>query len=176
MNRIIKKIPSYLLITIFMLLIFIFFAKNYVNASQDNEILSVEKKYYYNVEELNISEETVSLDSVIVTLTKEESQKFLNYTIHDFTEVGCLNIEDLTEFTLDDVKNSINDSNFCENEMIDYENFRRILKLELEDKSINGVANAIRVLMNKDNILEVSPNYKLNLTAIPNDEHYENGN
>lgn len=73
--------------------------------------------------------------------------------------MGCLNVEYLTEFTLDDVKNSINDSNFCENEMIDYESFRRILKLELEDKSINGVTNAIRVLMNKDNVLDVSPNY-----------------
>lgn len=27
--------------------------------------------------------------------------------------------------------------------------------------------------MNKDNVLSVVPNYKIHLTALPNDEHYE---
>ena len=92
----------------------------------------------------------------------------------DFSEIGCLSIEDLTMHTVDDVENSYNENSAVTNKMIDYENFRRILKLEISDKSINGVINAIRILMNKDNVLSVVPNYKIHLTALPNDVHYEN--
>lgn len=41
--------------------------------------------------------------------------------------------------TVDDVENSYNENSAVTNKMIDYENFRRILKLEISDKSINGV-------------------------------------
>ena len=174
MNRIIKKGILYFLSLFFVLLLSLLSSGNYVYALGYNENLTIEEKEYYNVEELDISEENVSLDSVIITLTKEETIKFLNYTSDDFSEIGCLSIEDLTMHTVDDVENSYNENSAVTNKMIDYENFRRILKLEISDKSINGVINAIRILMNKDNVLSVVPNYKIHLTALPNDVHYEN--
>lgn len=174
MNRIIKKGILYFLSLFFVLLLSLLSSSNYVYALGYNGNLTTEEKEYYNVEELDISEKNVSLDSVIITLTKEETIKFLNYTSDDFSEIGCLSIEDLTMHTVDDVENSYNKNTAVTKKMIDYENFRRILKLEISDKSINGVINAIRILMNKDNVLSVIPNYKIHLTALPNDEHYKN--
>ena len=40
-------------------------------------------------------------DQVLVTLTKEETRKFLDYSAEDFREIGAKSVEDLTAATAD---------------------------------------------------------------------------
>ena len=46
-------------------------------------------------------------DQVLVTLTKEETRKFLDYSAEDFREVGAKSVEDLTASTADWVEKKV---------------------------------------------------------------------
>ena len=43
----------------------------------------------------------MSFERVLVTLTHEESMKFLNYTTEHFSEISCYRIDDLTVPTME---------------------------------------------------------------------------
>jgi len=70
-------------------------------------------------------------DSVIVTLTKEATLRFLTYTPDSFPEIGCVLVEDLTQFTVEWVKSQFLGEPTEDVMMVDVENFLRILRLEL---------------------------------------------
>ena len=46
-------------------------------------------------------------DQVLVTLTKEETRKFLDYSAEDFQEIGAKSVEDLTAATADWVEKKV---------------------------------------------------------------------
>ena len=46
-------------------------------------------------------------NQVLVTLTKEETRKFLDYSAEDFQEIGAKSVEDLTAATADWVEKKV---------------------------------------------------------------------
>ncbi len=52
----------------------------------------------------------IATDSVIVTLTKEETKKFKTYTANDFSEINCISVEELTQSTVDVVQSTVNNN------------------------------------------------------------------
>ncbi|MBO7369156.1 MAG: hypothetical protein J6U25_02600 [Clostridia bacterium] len=100
---------------------------------------------------------------VIITLTKEETFKFKEYTEKDFIDVGCTSVNDLTKWIVDYVYNVVNGIEVENNKYVDVENFRRILCLELSDKTKVGVLRAIKILKRRKDISYAEPNYLMEI-------------
>ena len=47
------------------------------------------------------------INSVIVTMTREATRKFIDYTPENFSDICCISVEDLTQDTVDYVRNVI---------------------------------------------------------------------
>lgn len=93
-----------------------------------------------------------SNEKIIIVLTKEETNKFREYSIADFAEIDCVSIIDLTGSIYDAVK-----YNNTKNTLIDIDNFNRILCLELEDKTKENVLESIKKLEHRNDILSAEP-------------------
>ena len=109
-------------------------------------------------------------DSVIVTLTLEETQKFKSYTTQDFSDVDCIAIEDLTQSTLEYAKAKHNNLNIEENPLINLENYRRILKLTLNEDNKDNVIETVHILNRREDIHIAAPNYIYSLNSGNEDE------
>lgn len=115
-------------------------------------------------------------DSVLITLTEEATRQFLTYTPESFPEVNCIHVEDLTQYTAEYVKDKIQ-GNYTEKSMlIDVEQFRRIMRLELKKKTKENVLHAIEVLQQREDILYAAPNYIYSIASTtPDDPYYVAG-
>lgn len=93
-------------------------------------------------------ESKISTTEVLVVLSTEESLKWKEYSVEDFEDVDCIAVEDLTSA----YKNKTTLKN----------DFKRILKISFEEKSINEVYNIIDTLNETyDEIEYAGPNYQL---------------
>ena len=63
----------------------------YASTLSNYEIIEEEKKYYTG----NLDDD-FSDDRIIIVLSKEETNKFKNYTPQDFPEINCKSVIDLT--------------------------------------------------------------------------------
>ena len=124
----------------------------------------VEEKKYYN----GTIEDDFSDDKIIIVLSKEETNKYKNYTISDFPEIDCKSVIDLTSNSNELLKNANN--NYNEQTLIDYEKFNRILCLELNQKSKENVLLGIKELEKREEILSAEPSFFIEMMATPNDE------
>jgi surface antigen bspA-like len=115
-------------------------------------------------------------DSVIVTLTEKATKQFLTYEPSDFSEIGCLSVEDLTKSTINSEKQESFSKKTSDGMMTDTTKFRRILQLELSEKSAENVLKSIEILEKREDILYAGPNFIYSVSAIPNDKYYENKN
>lgn len=121
-------------------------------------------------------------DIILVTLTRDATFKFKEYTISDFPDIQLANVAEMTELTSDRVKKQIKDISLGKNDYIDRDRidpniFRRILKLELAEKSKENVLRSINLLEKRNDVLSASPNYIGEyLTNTPNDPLYTQGN
>jgi len=111
-------------------------------------------------------------DSVIVTLTRKESTKFLSYSKKSFSEVDGVLVEDLTQSTLEFAKAKIEGKQVRDDILVDTEEFVRILRIELRDKTAKSVLSAIAALKKREDILSAEPNYIYSVCAVPNDTRY----
>ena len=109
-------------------------------------------------------------DGILVCITHEESMKFIEYTPEDFAEIGCTNIKDMSSAAAEQIQRVMRgeisedqwgawmDRNITQ-ERID--SFRRILFLELEDQTREGVLRALTIMEHKENIEKAQPNWTL---------------
>ena len=70
-------------------------------------------------------------DQVIVTLTKRETRKFLDYSADDFQEIDAVSVEDLTASTVGWVEKQVRGIPTEEEMLVNVENFRRVLCITL---------------------------------------------
>jgi subtilisin family serine protease len=161
-----SKLVVLLALLLCIALAFVFLAnENYENAVVDEQ--QVEKIYYDGSVEEDFAD-----DTVLITLNKEATRQFLTYTPEDFPEIDCCSVEDLTGCTVDWVEKQVNGEKTEETMLIDIENYRRILSLELSENSKENVVNAIKLLETREDIYSAKPNYTLTICAVPDDEYY----
>ena len=161
-NKMINKILMFIIIFssfIFSLNITNLYAKTYENSDT-----IVEEKTYYN----GTIEDNFSDDKIIIVLSKEETNKYKDYTISDFPEIDCQSVIDLTSNYNELLKNSNN--NYNDQTLINYEKFNRILCLELNQKSKENVLLGIKELEKREEILSAEPSFFIEMMATPNDE------
>ncbi len=173
MNKNKKAYVSYKIIYLHLVLVLLFsfscvftFSSMAIHANVsdniDNEAITEEKIYY----EENIDDD-FNNDKVIIVLSKEETNKFKEYTPSDFPEIDCESITDLTNNIIEKIKNK----EFVENKsLINLEKFNRILSLELKEKSKKNVLKSIKELEKRKEILSAEPSTFAEVCAIPNDE------
>ncbi len=121
----------------------------------EEELKAAYEKGYRTEEDLEGAE--FECDSVIVTLTREETIKFKNYSETDFREIGCASVEDFSEKVGEYVRKKQNGED--PEEPVLTENFKRMLRLELKEKTRESVVRALRILSVREEVLFVGPNY-----------------
>ena len=119
--------------------------------------------------------------SIILTLSNAESLLFKDYSTSDFSDINCVEVEELTENTTEIVKaqlvaeqskNWSKLENRIENNMlIDTDSFHRILCLTLNIKSKQNVLDKIKLLENRSEIIVAEPDYIETLNLISNDPY-----
>lgn len=141
------------------------FSANLMHASAMGMEERSEKKTYCEA----TLEDDFSDDKVIIVLNKEATRKFITYKPKDFSEVNCIAIDDLTKFTVGWVQKQIYGEKTEEKMLVNIEKFRRILSLELKDKSKENVLKAVKVLEKRGDVISANPNIKQTISAQPND-------
>ena len=104
---------------------------------------------------------------VLVVLNKEAT--FSNSRSRSFSEINYTRIDDLTELTSNIVEKQQRaertrdwgalQSRADSNMLVETDNFRRILRIELEERCKQNVLNAIRLLETRGDVLYVGPDY-----------------
>jgi len=126
-----------------------------------------------------VAENNFADNSVLVVLQKEDPKSgFRTYTTEDFSELSLNKVLDITACMTELViKQTIAErtgdwkelKEYKENAMLmNIEEFRRILYLELKEKSVENVLDAIRKLERRGDVLFAEPDNVLYLDAIPN--------
>lgn len=99
-------------------------------------------------------------DKVIIVLNREITRRFKEYSAEDFSEIDCVAVYDLTSATVQWTEREIAKRNSASEKMlVDIDSFRRILSLELREKSKENVLSAIRLLEARSDIISAEPNY-----------------
>jgi len=107
---------------------------------------------------------------VIVTMTKEATRQFLNYTPAHFAEVNAIDIEDLTALTVDWVRKQVLGIPTDQQMRVNVEKFRRILSIKLDIYCRENVLNAVYILSQRADIQSASPSFTIEMaSALPND-------
>lgn len=129
----------------------------------DNQIVDV-KTYYVesDIDDYNGGQ-------VIITLNKESTDKFLTYTPSDFPEIDCVAVNDLMKSTMEYVRRQGDKKDG--HKLINYKNYRRILSLELRDKSKANTLNAINSLNKRQDVISAEPNIIKKLTSTISDSN-----
>jgi len=117
-------------------------------------------------------------DRVLIALNKSTTRKYKKKTFLDFEEIGCINVEEITESTCNIVKQQIdarNTGNWSSiidrqnnNMLVDEETFRTLLCLKLNTNSKENVLNVIKLLEQRDDVLLANPDYYMEFFSIPN--------
>ena len=160
-NKMLNKILMFIII--FSFFIFSLNITNLYAKTYENSDTIVEEKTYNGTIEDNFSD-----DKIIIVLSKEETNKYKDYTISDFPEIDCQSVIDLTSNYNELLKNSNN--NYNDQTLINYEKFNRILCLELNQKSKENVLLGIKELEKREEILSAEPSFFIEMMATPNDE------
>ena len=99
-------------------------------------------------------------DCVIVVLKNSVSRLLQDYDKSSFPEIDCINVDDLTHYTKEIFKDPTkNDGEMAQ--MLDIDKYHQILRIDLPVNSKENVLEVIHVLENREDVLCVSPDYKL---------------
>ena len=169
-----SKMYRNLLSFIFVLLIIVGFSTISVNASTENngEVL---------VCDATLADDFLD-DSIIVVLKNDFSLISKTYLCNDFKEINCINVEDLTENSIDILQKQITAeqtgdwsllSKHKENNMlIDVDSFNRILCLTIGNPGKENVLTAIKELEKRNDVYSVEPNYIESLDLSTDDTYF----
>ena len=165
-----SKMYKNLLSFIFVLLIIVGFSTISVNASTENngEVL---------VCDATLADDFLD-DSIIVVLKNDFSLIWKTY----LKEINCINVEDLTENSIDILQKQITAeqtgdwsllSKHKENNMlIDVDSFNRILCLTIGNPGKKNVLTAIKELEKRSDVYSVEPNYIESLDLSTDDTYF----
>lgn len=157
-----SKMYKNLLSFIFVLLIIVGFSTISVNASTENngEVL---------VCDATLADDFLD-DSIIVVLK------------NDFKEINCINVEDLTENSIDILQKQITAEQTGDwsllpkhkenNMLIDVDSFNRILCLTIGNPGKKNVLTAIKELEKRSDVYSVEPNYIESLDLSTDDTYF----
>lgn len=116
-------------------------------------------------------------DTVLVVLNERASYSAKNYTTNDFSAFGCSKIQDLTQEATRVVQQNnpqgrafLNTENVIStNELVNVENYKRVLSLKLGTKSKQNVLNVIKELEKRNDVYYAGPDYKIAAQSTTND-------
>ena len=98
---------------------------------------------------------------VAVVLKNSASLKFKKYKSSDFSDIGCISVEDLSTAAADDIKERSGQTYERVNESA--RKYHQILSLEIGERSKENVLSVIKKLEKRDEILYAGPDYKISL-------------
>lgn len=140
----------------------------FVNEANNNIINSNSKSTTDEIDETT----SFALDSVVVQMTNKASLELNDYSVSEFSEVDAVSVEDLTEYSIEKIKeqrkDDVEDDNYNV-QTVNETSFNQMLEIKLSTNDINGVQEAINELSNRDDVLSVQPNYIYENDSIPND-------
>ena len=136
-----KRIISFLLVLIVGFSAIAYFDFTYYSAKAEDKS---EEKIYSNA---TIDDEFV--DNVVMLILKRGTT-FKDYSKKDFKTVGCESVEDLTSARTNLAR---------QGSAVAGEDYNRILKLTLREKSKENVLNAVNILMERNDVLHACPDY-----------------
>ena len=126
-------------------------------------------------------------DSAALDLSKS-SVRLKSFSPDDFVGIGCINVYELTIYTTNQLNEELATIKLSDIEKpeenltaydlgVDVRWGNRILKLELAEKSKEGVLNAIRELEKREDVLYAGPDFVYSIdSTVPNDQYYVSGN
>ena len=100
-------------------------------------------------------------DRVTVVLTRAATRRFLTYGPEDFSEIGCVGVEELTQHTVKWVEAQLSDNpeKPKESMMVDVQKYKRIFSLTLANESKENVLTAVKKLEWRGDILAANPSF-----------------
>ena len=124
---------------------------------------------------------------VMVVLNNAASLKLKTYTAADFPEIGCASVNDLSTATAARVSAKLRGENvaevfgaksesvvFSDFYEVDTTTYNQILCLTLPTAGKQNVLEAIKLLMQRDDVKYAGPDFAMELMKIPNDSKYTN--
>jgi len=112
-----------------------------------------------------------------VALNKTATMKYKQYTLEDFSDIGCISVEDMTKATADIIKQQIEakrthnwrglEERQSNQMLVDVDEFRTILCLELRETGKENVLRAIKQLEKREDVLLANPDYFVEFFANP---------
>ena len=127
MKKISLTLLSFLMIFLFSELLIGKVNRFSANTIEEYNFISKEE-YQKNIipKDYSHSDNIFKDDSVIVTLTEKATKQFLTYEASDFSEIGCLSVEDLTKSTINSEKQESFSKKTSDGMMTHTTKFRRI--------------------------------------------------
>ena len=133
---------------------------------------SSEEKVYCTINE-NVS---FSDDTIMVVLTNKASLSHKKYTVTDFPEIDCVEVEELTEELWEKVITHKHSDSCNKSLEIDEETFNRIIKLKIANAGKDNVIAGIRKLEKRTDVKGANPSYtQYSLDVIPDDHFFFDG-
>ena len=120
----------------------------------NSAVIAVESDTYLKTECTATIDDEFDDNEIIIVIAP--SYNFTEYTINDFSSIGCIEIKELTR--------NISANSLC-----------RIIKLTLEEHSKANVIAAIDQLEQRGDIYSAEPNYLQTFNLAPNDPEYTTG-
>lgn len=115
-------------------------------------------------EDASISE-NYDRSSVLVVLSEQATFSFKTYKPSDFNGIGCTDVVELTTESLEVVKQQLKDTDNTNSngttgkQLIDVENYRRILELKISSRNSKNLETIVSSLEKRQDISCVSLNY-----------------
>ena len=158
-----KKKCISLTISLLFLLLICFTTHNIAMAQEINE-----EKVYCEIDE---SKEFAD-DTIMVVLTNNVSLSTKQYTVEDFPEISCVEVNDLTEELWQWIINHQHSID-CNPELeTKAETFNRILKLTISNSDKTNVIDGIMKLEKRNDVKSAEPDYVISCNTTLNDIYY----
>lgn len=114
-------------------------------------------------------EQDFSSNDVLVVLNAEASLKRKIYRPGDFSSIKISSIEDLTQISTNAIVNN------KKNDLVNYSNYKRVLRLKIKSNSKYDIIDAIKKLYKNKNVYYAGPNYTFEIASTyPNDKYVNN--
>lgn len=98
-------------------------------------------------------------NQVLIVLTREETLKFLDYTVEDFADVGAIAVEELGADVTDWVRKKVLGIPTDNEMLVNIDKYCRIFSITLDKHSKANVIKMSKKLEQRDGIQSAEPNY-----------------
>ncbi|MCH5152104.1 MAG: S8 family serine peptidase [Clostridiales bacterium] len=133
------------------------------------QVSDEEEKVYCKIDE----DTDFADDTIMVVLTNKVSLSTKKYTVEDFSEIDCVEVEDLTEELWEKVINHEHSVDCDPERETKAETFNRILMLKIPALGKFNVIDSIRKLEQRNDVKGANPDYFVSIDANSDDTNYE---